>query len=124
MTRSKILVFLFLALSTAGCKSKLNLDETINDGKEYGWDGVANEQKIKIHAKPTEGKITVGVYLEKNKKAAGDHIFSGKNDPFLAIERGKEEVNMEVTVPANENWHVQVVPVGAGRKSIAVKITN
>lgn len=123
----RLAVFLCVLPLMAGCGSKLRLEETFDlpvHGKTYEIDPVSKEQKVTISVKASEGPVDVSAYTEKQQAAAEAAFFSNKTEPFLGRERNKQEVTLQVTVPAQEKLFVNIQRSGKDPKSVTVKISN
>ena len=118
-----------LVLAAAGgCSPKLDLqksfDATIN-GEDFTLGATRREQKIKVSAAATGGKIDVYIFLEKNKEAATKDILAKKTSAnVLAKEEKADSVNLTATIPAGEEAVVRVTASSLKQTKVSLKITN
>jgi hypothetical protein len=117
-----------LVFGVAGCSPKLNMEksfEASTAGDTFTLSPIRREQKVKVTATATGGKIDVYVYLDKNKAAAEKDILSKKlGSNLLASQENADTVNLNATVPGGEEAVVRVNAASLKKTNVALKITN
>jgi hypothetical protein len=124
---ANVLAFI-LAVGAVGCRTKLDksLSYDTSEGytKSVTIDAIKNEQQVKITGTTTGGPVDVFVYLTKDKKDADRDIISKKfGAKILAKQLKTDKVDLQVTIPANEEADVRIDRAGAPAKA-QLRITN
>lgn len=113
-----------------GCGGpKLNFEklwEVDNNGSVIELDPIKSEQKIKVSATATGGKIDVYVFLAKNRDQAEKEILGKKltGGAVLASAENTDSANLIATIPANQSGAVMVKATTLKKASTTLKITN
>lgn len=127
MSRRLAIFSLCVIGALAGCGRKLNIDKTLDlskGGKIVTLDPVGSEQKVKISIVAEDAPVDIFVYLGKDAQKAEENLYGAKA-PVLKKELKTQKIeNMEVTIPANEEAHINVQPSTRSPKSVSLKITN
>lgn len=129
MSRILCLYLLAVSLTATGCGSKLKMEETIDSlppvGKVYEIDPIKSEQKVKIVIKTTEAPVDFYAYTGQNQAAVERDLFGRGAELCLARERKSENIDVVVTVPANEKLIVNIQRAASkAPKDVSIKITN
>jgi hypothetical protein len=124
---TKVFALLLLA-GAAGCRTKLDETWTIDTGEGFTRsltiNAIKSEQQVKVTGTATGGPVDVFIYLAKNKKEADKEIITKKFTSNILDKRIKtDKIDLEATIPANEEAVVQVNKAGAAAK-VQLRITN
>ncbi len=120
---------LLVLVAAAGCGAKLDIEKTLevtpNEAKMVIIEKINREQKVRVQWKSEGGAVNVDCFLEKDQKEVEGARLSGKkSDKVLASEEKKEEAELVVTVPANNEAVVMVSSASGKNAKVKVKLTN
>jgi hypothetical protein len=115
---------------TAGCgKPKLdkhsNFELTGGDGNSFFVDPIKTDQNIKVSGKSSDAIVNVYIYLKKNEMDAKKEINSRKpGNAVLAKQEKTDTIDLEATIPANEEAVIYCSAASNKKTSVDLRITN
>jgi hypothetical protein len=116
--------------SISGCgKPRLEVPASFEVGpvgNVFTVDPTSREQNIQVTGSATGAPVNTFIYLDKNKTAAQNEIFSKKfATAILAKQDNTETIGLEATIPANETAVVHVTRAAINKVAhVELKITN